>query len=129
MDTTHVIVKWINRIVLSIFLILILLGFSNDEEIFIYAIFFTILIGISQFLSALVLSFKNYKEQIKKRIRIYIFTTILYLVSGFLMTIFFDDLFNKVEDILIYIAISIPVLLLIYFTYLAETITNNSLKK
>ena len=129
MDTTHVIVKWINRIVLSIFLILILLGFSNDEEIFIYAIFFTILIGISQFLSALVLSFKNYKEQIKKRIRIYIFTTILYLVSGFLMAIFFDDLFNKVEDILIYIAISIPALLLIYFTYLAETITNNSLKK
>ena len=122
MTPTHEIIKWINRIVLSVFLLLILLGLSIDNEIFIYAIFFTIFIGISQFLSAFILSFKPYKEAIKKKIRIYIILVIFYLLGIFISANLLDNSSFFNEDSVVVIFVTIPVLLLIYFSYLTETI-------
>jgi len=122
MDSTHVFIKWINRVVLSIFIILVILGFSFDDEILIYAMFYTMFIGAIQFISGLILSFKKYDKLINKRIRIYVLSAIFYFVIMMFFSNFYNDLSFTGEDSIAMILILIPVLLLIYFTYLSETI-------
>ena len=121
MKTTTLILIWINRIIMTPFLITLLLSLF-DNGFFIYPMYIAFVLGIYQLATFLITLFVIYKVRTGKLTEVitYITVVILYFLIGY----FVIDNFSKSDyRILIQIfLISVPILLSIFWTYILESI-------
>ncbi len=117
------IIAWLNRVVMLLFVSLILIGFTLIREYFFYALMLAIFLGFFQIIAALILSpLIAEKDTVNlKKLNRYTNLVGLYIVICFVLYLVAESIpFNI--DFLGYVLVLIPIILSLFFTYITEQI-------
>lgn len=121
MKITNLLLTWINRIIMTPFLITLLLSLFNNE-FFIYPMYIAFVLGIYQLTSFLITMFSISKITRRKVTEIitYITIVILYFLIGYsIIDDYSKSYFKTVIQIFL---VAVPIILSIFWTYILESI-------
>ncbi len=123
MKNTISIIAWKNRAIMTLFIGLILLGYTSKEKYLIYAAMLAIFLGIFQIISALILSPLIAKKDVVnlKKLTIYTNSVGIYIVIC-IIVFFVAELIPFNIDYLGYLLMLTPIILSLFFTYITEQI-------
>lgn len=122
MKTFYTTLNYINYIFTSLFLLLSFLGgVLRIGEAHAYALYIAFFLGIFQIVIALLvlINWKHLKLSCRTNVLTYLLLVVLYFVLCFVLVNFFKEL----EKFIIILAVSLPIFLSIFFTYLLRKIT------
>ena len=120
MKTTISIITWINRILMTPFLISLLISIIVYKYIF-YTMYIAFVVGCFHIFSYLICLFyiKRIEKVQRKFSFIYLFLVVFYFLSWYLLDRF---KLNNSSSVFIFYLFSLPVLLSISWTYILESI-------
>ncbi len=120
MKTSLLIITWINRLLITGFLYLIVNGFTVDKDNLISAAILALVIGVFHIISALILPLIIKKDSSKSTlITKYTNLVAVYLLLCFIYFIAVNFI-NLEIDFIIFLLMIIPLFLALFFTYLLE---------
>ncbi len=123
MEKTILIITWLNRLVMLLFVSLILIGFTLIREYFFYAAMLAIFLGAFQIIAALIISPLIVKKDTVnlKKLNRYTNSVGIYIVICFVLYFVAESIPFKI-DFLGYVLVLIPIILSLFFTYITEQI-------